>query len=166
MLRWQPTKIAAAPDLYRSPRRPARHGVDYVLIGGMTARVFGASRQTADLDILARDIDDNIDRPAATSQASPGTSSPDGDGDTALGGAAVHGCEALVVEQTIERLPWGIEPGPALQERVADVSEGSDGLGDRVPGGAVEEDEQRGRVVLDVLDVDAVVAEHERAGKL
>ena len=46
------------------------------------------------------------------------------------------------------------------------MSEGSNGLCCGVPGGAVEEDEQHGRVVLHVLDVDAVVAEDERSCKL
>ena len=56
---------AAAPDLFGLLDALARHGVDYVLVGGMAARVYGASRQTADLDILARDMDDNMDRLAA-----------------------------------------------------------------------------------------------------
>lgn len=43
----------------------ARHEVDYVLIGGMAAVVYGASRPTEDLDILARDMDDNMERLAA-----------------------------------------------------------------------------------------------------
>ncbi|MDO8389419.1 MAG: hypothetical protein Q7V57_02940 [Actinomycetota bacterium] len=42
-----------------------RHHVDYVLIGGMAARVYGASMPTQDLDILARDMPDNMERLAA-----------------------------------------------------------------------------------------------------
>lgn len=43
----------------------ARHGVEYLLVGGMGARVHGASRPTKDLDCLPRADEDNMVRLAA-----------------------------------------------------------------------------------------------------
>lgn len=42
----------------------ARHGVDYLLIGGVAGRLYGAERLTFDLDVLARHEIDNLDRVA------------------------------------------------------------------------------------------------------
>jgi hypothetical protein len=43
----------------------ARHGVDYLLIGGVAGRYHGAERLTNDLDSLARRDRDNLERVAA-----------------------------------------------------------------------------------------------------
>jgi len=43
----------------------ARHGVDYLLVGGMGARLHGATRLTKDLDCLPRFDNDNTARLAA-----------------------------------------------------------------------------------------------------
>lgn len=43
----------------------ARHGVDYLLVGGLAARQHGATRPTGDLHCLARFEDDNLIRLAA-----------------------------------------------------------------------------------------------------
>ncbi len=43
----------------------SRHRVEYVLVGGGAARLFGATRVTEDTDCLARRTDENLDRLAA-----------------------------------------------------------------------------------------------------
>jgi hypothetical protein len=43
-----------------------RHGVDYVLVGGVAARAYGASRSTADIDCVPDTGRENLDRLAAT----------------------------------------------------------------------------------------------------
>ncbi len=42
-----------------------RHGVSYVIVGGVAGRLHGASRLTFDLDVLARRDVENLDRVAA-----------------------------------------------------------------------------------------------------
>lgn len=42
-----------------------RHGVDYLIVGGVAARAYGASRETRDLDCLVRRARENLDRLAA-----------------------------------------------------------------------------------------------------
>ena len=41
-----------------------RHGVDYLLVGGVASRLYGAERLTFDVDVLARHEIDNLDRVA------------------------------------------------------------------------------------------------------
>jgi hypothetical protein len=55
---------APEPDLLALIAALNRHQVDYVLVGGMAALVYGATRPTEDLDIVARDTDDNMERMA------------------------------------------------------------------------------------------------------
>jgi Nucleotidyl transferase AbiEii toxin, Type IV TA system len=57
--------VRREPDLVALVDVLNRHRVDYVLVGGMAALMYRASRPTEDLDILARDMDDNMDRLAA-----------------------------------------------------------------------------------------------------
>ena len=40
----------------------ARHGVDYLMVGGMAAQLHGATRTTQDLDCLLQLADDNMER--------------------------------------------------------------------------------------------------------
>ena len=42
-----------------------RHGVEYLIVGGVAARAYGASRETKDFDCLVRRARDNLDRLAA-----------------------------------------------------------------------------------------------------
>ncbi len=42
-----------------------RHGVEYLVVGGVAARAYGASRETKDFDCLVRRARDNLDRLAA-----------------------------------------------------------------------------------------------------
>ena len=39
-----------------------RHGVEYLVVGGVAARAYGASRETKDFDCLVRRVRDNLDR--------------------------------------------------------------------------------------------------------
>lgn len=43
----------------------ARHGIDYLLIGGVAGRLYGAERPTFDVDVLARRELDNLEHVAA-----------------------------------------------------------------------------------------------------
>ena len=43
----------------------ARHGVEYLLVGGLAARAHGARRQTADVDCVPNTTDENLTRMAA-----------------------------------------------------------------------------------------------------
>lgn len=56
---------ADGPDLLAVLRSLDRHGVDYVLIGGMAAMLHGSTVGTQDIDIMARDAVDNMERLAA-----------------------------------------------------------------------------------------------------
>jgi hypothetical protein len=42
-----------------------RHGVHYLIVGGVAARAYGASRETEDFDCLVQRTRDNLDRLAA-----------------------------------------------------------------------------------------------------
>lgn len=62
-----PTEPEPAPplDLGRIVESLKRHGVAYVIVGGVAGRLHGASRLTFDLDVLARRDAENLDRMAA-----------------------------------------------------------------------------------------------------
>jgi hypothetical protein len=49
-------------DVHRLIEVFAGHGVDYLLIGGLAARLYGAERATYDMDVLAARTLDNLDR--------------------------------------------------------------------------------------------------------
>ena len=42
-----------------------RHGVDYLIVGGVAARAYGATRETTDFDCLVRRAKENLERLAA-----------------------------------------------------------------------------------------------------
>ena len=53
----------AAPfDLERILCALQRHGVEYVLVGGLVARAHGAERPTEDVDFVPRSSEDNLNR--------------------------------------------------------------------------------------------------------
>lgn len=56
------------PDVARLLETLDRHGVEYLLVGGVAARAHGAERLTKDLDCLARRTRANLDRLAAAMQ--------------------------------------------------------------------------------------------------
>ncbi len=51
-------------DIERIVRVFALHNVDYLLIGGVATRLYGAQRLTYDLDVVASREPDNLDRVA------------------------------------------------------------------------------------------------------
>lgn len=53
------------PDLARLVEVLDRHGVDYLVVGGVAARAHGATRATQDLDCLVRRSKDNLAKMAA-----------------------------------------------------------------------------------------------------
>jgi hypothetical protein len=53
------------PDLRRIVEIPERHGVDYLVVGGIAADMYGASRRTKDFGCLIRGVTDNLERMAS-----------------------------------------------------------------------------------------------------
>ena len=53
------------PDVARLTETLDRHGVDYLVIGGIATRAYGAERPTGDFDCLVRRSAENFDRLAA-----------------------------------------------------------------------------------------------------
>jgi hypothetical protein len=53
------------PDVARLTETLDRHGVDYMVIGGIATRAYGAERPTGDFDCLVRRSVENFDRLAA-----------------------------------------------------------------------------------------------------
>lgn len=60
-----PGSDAPRVDLERIVEVLERHGVEFILVGGAAATVFGAERATDDTDCLARRSEVNLDRLAA-----------------------------------------------------------------------------------------------------
>ncbi len=53
MREFSPERLVAALD---------HHGVEYIVVGGVAARAYGASHETSDFDCLVRRARDNLDR--------------------------------------------------------------------------------------------------------
>lgn len=62
-----PLAVGDHPDLDvdRVVEALDRHGVQYLLIGGVAARFHGSVRRTEDIDVLPRDDEDNLERLAS-----------------------------------------------------------------------------------------------------
>jgi hypothetical protein len=60
-----PNPDLPAHDLGRVVDALERHGVEYLLIGGVAAIGYGATRQTEDADCVVRRTQANLDRVAA-----------------------------------------------------------------------------------------------------
>ncbi len=59
------TTTAEGPDLRRLTDALARHGVEYLLVGGIASRAYGAQRPTYDVDCLPAPSRENLGRLAA-----------------------------------------------------------------------------------------------------
>lgn len=59
------TAAPEGPDLQRITDALARHHVEYLLVGGIAARAYGARRPTYDVDCIPEPSRDNLDRLAA-----------------------------------------------------------------------------------------------------
>jgi hypothetical protein len=59
------TPAPEGPDLKRITDALARHGVEYLLVGGIAARAYGAQRPTFDVDCVPEPSRENLDRLAA-----------------------------------------------------------------------------------------------------
>ncbi len=55
-----------ALDIRRIIESRDRHGVEYLLVGGMAARFYGAARTTKDVDLVPNSHAENLDRLAMT----------------------------------------------------------------------------------------------------
>ncbi len=60
-----PLPDTPSPDVARLTETLDRHGVDYLVIGGIATRAYGAERPTGDFDCLVRRSAENFDRLAA-----------------------------------------------------------------------------------------------------
>jgi hypothetical protein len=59
------TAASEGPDLKRITDALARHEVEYLLVGGIAARAYGAQRPTFDVDCVPEPSRENLDRLAA-----------------------------------------------------------------------------------------------------
>jgi hypothetical protein len=59
------TSSVLEPDIHRLVEVFDRHGVEYLVVGGVAARAYGAVRPTGDADCLVRRTVDNFERLAA-----------------------------------------------------------------------------------------------------
>jgi hypothetical protein len=59
------TAVPEGPDLKRITDALARHEVEYLLVGGIAARAYGAQRPTFDVDCVPEPSRENLDRLAA-----------------------------------------------------------------------------------------------------
>jgi len=59
------TAAPEGPDLKRITASLARHEVEYLLVGGIAARAYGAQRPTFDVDCVPEPSRENLDRMAA-----------------------------------------------------------------------------------------------------
>ncbi len=60
-----PLPDQSRPDVARITEVLDRHGVDYLVIGGVATQAYGAERPTGDFDCLVRRTGENFDRLAA-----------------------------------------------------------------------------------------------------
>lgn len=60
-----PLPDRSRPDVARLSEVLDRHGVDYLVIGGVATQAYGAERPTGDFDCLVRRTGENFDRLAA-----------------------------------------------------------------------------------------------------
>lgn len=61
-VRQELTTTAEGPDLRTLTDALARHGVEYLLVGGIASRAYGAQRPTYDVDCLPAPSRENLDR--------------------------------------------------------------------------------------------------------
>lgn len=138
-----------------------RHGVGYVLVGGLGARAHGATRPTGDIDLVPDGDDDNLARLAA---ALLELNAP-----LRVGGMTDDEARQLPVQLDAETLrsfgssTWMTDAGPIDVLRDLRDRQGGDVAFDELITRVV--DQQIGAVVVHVAALDDIVASKEHADR-
>lgn len=138
-----------------------RHGVEYVLVGGLGARAHGATRSTSDLDLVPDGDDDNLVRLAAALQELNAR--------LRVGGMTDDEARHLPVQLDAETLrsfgssTWMTDAGPIDVLRDLRDRDGGDVTFDALMARGV--DQQIGSVVVHVAALDDIIASKEHADR-
>ncbi|TFH20449.1 MAG: hypothetical protein E4H05_02280, partial [Acidimicrobiales bacterium] len=138
-----------------------RHGVEYVLVGGLGARAHGATRPTSDIDLVPNRDDDNLGRLAAALLELNAR--------LRVGGMTDDEARQLPVQLDAETLrsfgssTWMTDAGPIDVLRDRRDRQGGDVAFDELilRGG----DQQIGAVVVHVAALDDIIASKEHADR-
>ena len=138
-----------------------RHGVEYVLVGGLGARAHGATRPTSDIDLVPDGDDDNLARLAAALLELNAR--------LRVGGMTDDEARQLPVQLDAETLrsfgssTWMTDAGPIDVLRDLRDRDGSDVAFDALMARGV--DQQIGAVVVHVAALDDIIASKEHADR-
>lgn len=138
-----------------------RHGVEYVLVGGLGARAHGATRPTSDIDLVPDGDDDNLARLAAALLEMNAR--------LRVGGMTDDEARQLPVQLDAETLrsfgssTWMTDAGPIDVLRDLRDRDGGDVTFDALMARGV--DQQIGAVVVHVAALDDIIASKEHADR-
>ncbi|HYN33504.1 MAG TPA: hypothetical protein VES40_12825 [Ilumatobacteraceae bacterium] len=138
-----------------------RHGVEYVLVGGLGARAHGATRPTSDIDLVPNRDDDNLGRLAAALLELNAR--------LRVGGMTDDEARQLPVQLDAETLrsfgssTWMTDAGPIDVLRDLRDRQGGDVAFDELISRGV--DQQIGAVVVHVAALDDIIASKEHADR-
>ena len=138
-----------------------RHGVEYVLVGGLGARAHGATRPTSDIDLVPDGDDDNLARLAAALLELNAR--------LRVGGMTDDEARQLPVQLDAETLrsfgssTWMTDAGPIDVLRDLRDRDGGDVTFDALMARGV--DQQIGAVVVHVAALDDIIASKEHADR-
>ena len=138
-----------------------RHGVEYVLVGGLGARAHGATRPTSDIDLVPDGDDDNLARLAAALRELNAR--------LRVGGMTDEEARQLPVQLDAETLrsfgssTWMTDAGPIDVLRDLRNRQGGDVAFDDLIARGV--DQQIGAVVVHVAALDDIIASKEHADR-
>lgn len=138
-----------------------RHGVDYVLVGGLGARAHGATRPTSDIDLVPDSDNDNLARLAAALRELNAR--------LRVGGMTDDEARQLPVQLDAETLrsfgssTWMTDAGPIDVLRDLRDRQGGDVAFDELLARGV--DQQIGPVVVHVAALDDIIASKEHADR-
>ena len=138
-----------------------RHGVEYVLVGGLGARAHGATRPTSDIDLVPDGDDDNLARLAAALLELNAR--------LRVGGMTDDEARQLPVQLDAETLrsfgssTWMTDAGPIDVLRDLRDRQGGDVTFDALISRGV--DQQIGAVVVHVAALDDIIASKEHADR-
>jgi len=138
-----------------------RHGVEYVLVGGLGARAHGATRPTSDIDLVPDGDDDNLARLAAALRELNAR--------LRVGGMTDEESRQLPVQLDAETLrsfgssTWMTDAGPIdVLRDLRDRQGGDVAFGELIARGV---DQQIGAVVVHVAALDDIIASKEHADR-
>ena len=138
-----------------------RHGVEYVLVGGLGARAHGATRPTSDIDLVPDGGDDNLARLAAALRELNAR--------LRVSGMTDEEARQLPVQLDAETLrsfgssTWMTDAGPIdVLRDLRDRQGGGAVFGELISRGV---DQQIGAVVVHVAALDDIIASKEHADR-